>query len=686
MTDSKPDVFFPGRILFLTEDPELVVAQLLGSDLPLSPELHLLESVSTDEIIPAWAAMNDDEVLGRFCYSGLRNGCVDVDSVRRGGFSVSVSGPSKGCGSSREAAPYSELAAGIRLVIAPRFEKIYRQNAENIGLFTSTDFELLARIRRGEPIPIAELTMGLDALSASVVEHGGLSAYNRARRQGLVGASGIAPNREPRPMTTSEKILAAHAVIGADPSGLDGDRMGVVAVQPGDAFFARTDFRFSHEYVTAMAEGLMRRGFGSNAAVFDPASVAAFQDHLVLLESVLPKAERPVGLEGLAQGLATRQADFAARAGVTLYGQVVRAGRPPGAEGICHNKVIEDIALPGQLVVGTDSHTCTAGAIGCLAFGIGSTDMANAWVTKDVRVTVPETVRCLLRGRLSRGVCAKDVALHLLAMPYFKAGHGVGKVLEFSGDAIASLSVDERATLTNMAVEAGAITGIVDADAAVVEHLTARGMSPNEARRMIVTADLGALYAATVELDLAQIVPMVATPGDPRNGIPLAKLERAVPIDIAYGGSCTGGKCTDMDMYASVVRAALERGLRVPSEGPILRSGRVAGGPALRRQARIPCDVRAGRRGVSGAGLRRLHSGGARREHDIIGSHSQCPKQELPGSKWSGKGVPREPLGRCRERGCGPNCCVRGTCGRNPEFLASASTAPPSRASYGSLS
>jgi 3-isopropylmalate/(R)-2-methylmalate dehydratase large subunit len=568
--------------------------------------------VSTDEIIPAWAAMNDDDLLGRYCYSGLRSGCVDVDSVRRGGFSVSVSGASKGCGSSREAAPYSELAAGIRLVIAPRFEKIYRQNAENIGLFTSTDFELLSRIRRGEPIPISELTLGLDALSASVVEHGGLSAYNRARRQGLVGASCIAANRKPRPMTTIEKILAAHAVIDSEgegeleggreappssmaeleggreappssiPSGLDGDRVGVVAVQPGDAFFARTDFRFSHEYVTAMAEGLMRRGFGSNAAVRDPASVAAFQDHLVLLESVSPKAERPFGLEGLARGLATRQADFAGRAGVTLYGQVARDGRPPGAAGICHNKVIEDIALPGQLVVGTDSHTCTAGALGCLAFGIGSTDMANAWVTKDVRVTVPETVRCLLRGRLSFGVCAKDVALHLLAMPYFKAGHGVGKVLEFAGDAIASLPVDERATLTNMAVEAGAVTGIVDADAVVVEYLSARGVAPDEAKRMIVTADPGALYAATIELDLTEIVPMVATPGDPRSGIPVAKLGRAIPIDIAYGGSCTGGKCNDMDMYALVVRAALERGLRVH---PRVRFYVQGGSQAVRRYA-----------------------------------------------------------------------------------------------------
>jgi 3-isopropylmalate/(R)-2-methylmalate dehydratase large subunit len=538
--------------------------------------------VSTDEIIPAWAALSDDRELGRHCYSGLRSGCVKVDSVRRGGFSVSVSGASKGCGSSREAAPYSELGAGIRLVIAPRFEKIYKQNAENIGLLTSTDFGLLSRIRRGEPIPISELTRGLDALSASIVEHGGLSACNRARLQGLASASHVAGERAPRPMTTCEKILASHAVRVPVAPRVGDAGVGVAAVEPGDAFFARTDLRFSHEYVTAMAERLMRQGFGPSAVVRDPASVVAFRDHLVLLESAIAEAQRAVGLEDQAQGLAARQADFAKRTGITLYDEVCREGGSPGAEGICHNKVVEDIALPGQLVVGTDSHTSTAGALGCLAFGVGSTDMANAWVTSDVRVTVPETVRCVLRGRLSFGVCAKDVALHLLAMPYFKAGHGVGKVLEFSGDAIAALPVDERATLTGMAVEAGGVSGIVDADDAVVDLLLARGVAPGEARRRIVTADPGARYAVTLEVDLGEVVPMVATPGDPRNGVPLAELGREVPIDIAYGGSCTGGKCADMDMYATVVGCALDRGLRVH---PRVRFFVQAGSQAVRSYA-----------------------------------------------------------------------------------------------------
>jgi 3-isopropylmalate/(R)-2-methylmalate dehydratase large subunit len=205
-----------------------------------------------------------------------------------------------------------------------------------------------------------------------------------------------------------------------------------------------------------------------------------------------------------------------------------------------------------------------AGALGCFAFGVGSTDMANAWVTRDVRVRVPETVRVVLEGKLSGHVCAKDVMLHVLGQPFFRSGEGIGRVLEFSGGAIASLPLDERATLTNMAVEAGGFTGIVAADEAVVDFLVqARGLGAEEVRRRIVRADAGATYCATLEIDLSAIEPMVATPGDPRNGVPLRTLGRDIKIDIAYGGSCTGGKKADMDMYARVLSCAVAKGKTV---------------------------------------------------------------------------------------------------------------------------
>jgi 3-isopropylmalate/(R)-2-methylmalate dehydratase large subunit len=364
-------------------------------------------------------------------------------------------------------------------------------------------------------------------------------------------------------MTIAEKIIARHAVVGARTG-----EIGVPAVAPGDPLFARTDVRFSHEYVTPMADSLFRAGFGEGAKVIEPESVYAFRDHLTFLDLVMPKAHVDMGLKEQAASLATTQERVARSQGIRVYGEVQRNGQPAGSEGICHNKVIEDIALPGQLVIGSDSHTCMAGALGCLAFGVGATDLANAWFTRDIRVKVPETVRFVMKGRLRTGVCAKDVMLHLLAQPFWRSGRGIGKVLEFTGDGTFALPLDERATLTNMAVEAGGFTGIIEADEEVVSYLVARrGASAADVRARIVRSDEGASYAESFEIDLSAVEPMVALPGDPRNGIPLRELEAKnggeVRIDIAYGGSCTGGKKSDMDMYASVLGRALARGQRV---------------------------------------------------------------------------------------------------------------------------
>ena len=150
----------------------------------------------------------------------------------------------------------------------------------------------------------------------------------------------------------------------------------------------------------------------------------------------------------------------------------------------------------------------------------------------------------------------------------WKSGEGIGKVLEFAGDGVTAMKLDERATLTNMAVEAGGFTGIVEADEVVVDYLVAqRGLTADAVRAMIVRADPGASYAATFDFDLATIEPMVALPGDPRNGVLLRDLAKKVghdvKIDVAYGGSCTGGKKADMDMYASVLGQAVRQGKRV---------------------------------------------------------------------------------------------------------------------------
>ena len=545
-------VKFDGRILFLTEDTSLIRRQLeSGEDLPNGEELPLMNNISTDEITPGWVCFYYDETLGEYVYVGMREQAVKKDEVKRGGFAVVVSGLSKGCGSSRETAPYAEKWAGIELVIAKTIEKIYGQNSQNIGLLTSTDFGLVERIRRGEEIPLEEFTRGLDAISKAIVEYGGLFNYNKARLAGEIHPPAIETRK--RPMNIVEKIIARHAFVRAG-------EIGVEAVKPNDALFAVADVRFSHEYVTPMAESLFKQALGKTARVTEPQSVYAFRDHLTFLGRVMPEEKRKMGLLERADGLAITQAAFTEQQGIKLYSGTEERG----SEAICHNAVVEDIALPGQLVIGTDSHTCMAGVLGCFAFGVGSTDMANAWYTKDIRIRVPETVRFVLKGRKRDDVSAKDVMLKILSTDYMKQGKGIGQVLEFAGEGLRDWPIDERATLTNMAVEAGGTTGIIEPDEVTLEYLVRmRGLDADEIRKGFLRSDEDAEYAATFEIDLSEIRPMVATPGDPRNGINISDLTEEVRIDTAYGGSCTGGKMADMDMYASVLKRAVEQGKRV---------------------------------------------------------------------------------------------------------------------------
>src|SRR5205814_1873994 len=258
-----------------------------------------------------------------------------------------------------------------------------------------------------------------------------------------------------------------------------------------------------------------------------------------------------------------KQVEFAKAQGIKLHGELRDR---KGAEGICHSLMTETYALPGQLNVGSDSHTPHLGAVGCMAFGIGTTDVFNSWITKDVRVKVPESVKVIIRGKRRPNVTAKDFILALLAMDYVRSGKALAKVMEYSGEAIAALGVDERATMTNMAAEIGGFTGIVAPDEKVVEFLIERrGMDRKKAEALIdgLYSDEGVQYAQVIELDAAEITPMVATPGDPGNGKYIRDLHTPVPVEIAYGGTCTAGKNEDMDMYAQVLAQALQQGRRV---------------------------------------------------------------------------------------------------------------------------
>jgi 3-isopropylmalate/(R)-2-methylmalate dehydratase large subunit len=190
----------------------------------------------------------------------------------------------------------------------------------------------------------------------------------------------------------------------------------------------------------------------------------------------------------------------------------------------------------------------------------------NSWITKDVRVKVPESVKVVVRGKRKTNVTAKDFILLLLSMDYIRSGKALAKVMEYSGEAIEELSVDERATMTNMAAEIGGFTGIVAPDEKTVEFLMERrGMPRAKAEEYCrgMFSDPDAQYAHVIELNADDIAPMVATPGDPGNGKFIRDLNTPVPVEIAYGGTCTAGKNADMDMYAQVLADALRQGKHV---------------------------------------------------------------------------------------------------------------------------
>src|SRR5881396_2633453 len=509
------NVRLQGRILYLTEDPAFVRTQLAGEDPNWTPAIKLRDDISTDEITPAYICYYYDETLGEFPYLGLK--CHDEfpiarGSVKQGGFVAAVSGKRRGKGSSREQSPYAEMCAGIKLVVAESIERIYRENCQNLGVLTTTDFAILDKVRRGEDIPLSAFTAGEGEITRGIIEHGGLFNYNMARLRGEVVLH--PPETTPRAMTLGEKILARRWVV--DPAK---GKIGVPAVKPGDEGFVLTDIRFSHEYVTPMAAIFFEQLVGKDARVNDPRSILMFRDHLTFLPEAMTPERIKEGLLDVALQLEKKQREFAAAQGIKLYGEL-RLGHH-GSEAICHSKILESHALPGQVIIGSDSHTPHAGAVGCVAFGVGTTAIFNSWITNDVRAQVPKSFKVIVRGRKPDNVTAKDFMLQILRDPYVKNGKAIGKLVEYCGDAVGSLSVDERATMTNMTAEVGGFTGYVAPDGKTVEYLMDyRKMSRADAERLCagLTSDAGAEYCEVIEVDAASIRPMIALPGDPGKG------------------------------------------------------------------------------------------------------------------------------------------------------------------------
>jgi 3-isopropylmalate/(R)-2-methylmalate dehydratase large subunit len=553
----------PGkRVLYLTKDPELIRRQLAGTLTltmnDVTPDV-LLDDINTDAMTPAWVCFDYDPAqIAKNAYAGLVIGgqrLFPPDALADGGFEVIVSGAQKGVGSSRETAAQCEVFSGSRLAIASSFAPIHARNNINIGQLMG-DHEMLRRLERGEAIPLEEFTAGHDAITALIIESGGLLPFcaRLARREIAVPPTGTAP----RPMNLAEKILAAKLLPGQGSH-----------VRPGDAVLVKVDAGYSHEFTTAQVDKFLVDEYGAGYALKDPSKFAVFEDHLIYATGVASMAKFADKIEKLRE----LQRAFAAATGVRNYSAI--DGVSPG---ICHQVAREQLIDPGDFVQATDSHTCMGGASGALAWGVGATEYAALIYWGFTPLAVPESIRFELTGALPPGTSAKDVMLHILAT-YARREDTLNRVMEFGGDGLFALSPDERATLANMATECSARGAVMEVDDTMLRWIAQRRAgSPamvdaivSALRAKVVSPDPGAVYDGGVHrIDLSTIQPMVATPGDPDRGIASDPKNGAlipeighVKIDIAYGGSCTAGKRDDIDMYARVMAEAERAGKKV---------------------------------------------------------------------------------------------------------------------------
>jgi len=544
-----------GGTLWLVDDPALLRLQLDPTaavpklDPAAPPPLRF--GVSTDDMISGAACTlgYSPEILGPHFLADFLD-VVEPGAVARGGFEVLVGGDAYGSGSSREVAVVAHQGAGIKLVVARSFQRIFQENLVYCGLAFTTDFGVLDRLADpGAELDRHALSQQLPPLFAEIAAAGGLLPF-----ADTLADRAAVPMPAPRPMTCIEKIIARHAWNGA------AKPVGVTAVRPGEQWLCAAEFRGVHEYTGGMVMDLYARRWG-DAPIERGDQVAAFEDHFVLLDE--PGVPAPVKVKrlGAAHKLRDEMRVACERYAIPVHGP----GRPLRG-GVCHRIVLESYAEPGDLLVLTDSHTPTAGVLNAFAFGVGSTAMAFALRTGLIPVTVPNTVRVIVTGSPAHAVSPKDLILHIIGNPYFREERWRTTptdtcVLQFGGPGLSHWDVDELSVLTNMTVEGGLMSGIVEPCAAIASFLrTQRGaQTPIE----FVHADEGASYATTITLDLDDVPLTVATPGDSRNRRALAELGD-VAIHNVVIASCTGGSLADLRSAAEVLRGrSLAVGVRL---------------------------------------------------------------------------------------------------------------------------
>ena len=318
-------------------------------------------------------------------------------------------------------------------------------------------------------------------------------------------------------MTITEKILAKAS--------------GRQRVEPGENIWLNVDVLMTHDVCGPPTIGIWKREFGENAKIWNKDKIVIFPDHYIFTKN--PQANRNVEI----------LRSFAKEYDVDNYYDV-------GTErykGVCHIALAEEgYNIPGTVLFGTDSHTCTSGAFGMFSTGVGNTDAAFILGTGKIWEKVPESLKFTFNGKLPSYLTAKDLILRVLGD--ITTDGGTYCALEFDGEGVYSLSVDERMTLTNMAIEGGAMNGIIAADEVIEAYVKERTNKPYE----IFRSDDDAKYKSKYTYDVAKMEPHVAKPHSPDN-LDTVRNVQGTKLTKCYVGSCTGGKLSDFKAAAKII-------------------------------------------------------------------------------------------------------------------------------------
>ncbi|MBT3218625.1 MAG: hypothetical protein HN348_05990 [Proteobacteria bacterium] len=526
------------------DDPAQIRLQLEGTDFSPTADASYVYGVNTDAMISGRACTlgYTPQVLGPYFLQDFQD-TIKKGEVKEGDFQVIVGGHAYGSGSSREVAVVAHQGANIELVIADSFQRIFQENMVYSGMPFTANRQVLQRLQQGEDIDLAQLAAALPPFFRAVAEAGGLLPYGTKLLAGL-GEPPYEIDRPQKPMNIAEKIIASHTWTGV------GNERGVGHVVPGDQVLARCAFRGMHEYTAGMVMNLYRLAW-PEAPITRPDLVAAFEDHFVLLDKdTVPDSVKQARLEP-AKRLTKEMVETSEANGIRLHGP----NRPYQA-GICHRIVVEEYGEPGDIIILTDSHSPTSGVLNAFAFGVGSTAMAFALRTGFVPVTVPKTVRVDIKGNAQGVLSAKDLILHIIGDPFFREEHWRESptdtcIIEFGGPALEQWTVDELSVLTNMTVEGGLMTGIVEPCQPLNDFLKERRQK--DFSNNFVHPDEGATYYHRITVDLDEVPLTVATPGDSRNRAPLDE-HTSVAIHNVVIASCTGGSLADLRAAAAIIK------------------------------------------------------------------------------------------------------------------------------------